>query len=194
MNTNMYVEAFHRVLKHLYLKGKINKRVDRCAFVLLKLARDKGFERIVKLEKGKNSGRINTIKQRHQSSKKLLTSSVQATDQYLSWKVTSADSKAEYHIHQTNKECPHNCSLKRADCNICVHIYYCDCPDALIKGTICKHIRLVARYRSEVETGASPTITTTERGILFEKSPQSRLPKNSGLQGGDMQSAHKFSQ
>ena len=28
INTNMYVESFHRLLKHVYMKGKVNKRVD----------------------------------------------------------------------------------------------------------------------------------------------------------------------
>ena len=68
MNTNMYVEAFHRVLKHIYLKGRINKRLDKCIHVLLKVARDKGFERLLKIEKGKNTGRISTIRDRHQAS------------------------------------------------------------------------------------------------------------------------------
>ena len=39
VNTNMYVEAFHRVLKH-YLKGRVNRRLDKFLYVLLKLARE----------------------------------------------------------------------------------------------------------------------------------------------------------
>ena len=46
INTNMYVEAFHRVLKYVYMKGKVNKRLDNG--VLLKLARDKGFDRLMR--------------------------------------------------------------------------------------------------------------------------------------------------
>ena len=57
INTNMYVEAFHRVLKHIYMKGTINKRVDKCIHILMKYERDKAFERVVKLEKGKMTGR-----------------------------------------------------------------------------------------------------------------------------------------
>lgn len=34
VNTNMYVEAFHRVLKYVYLKGRVNKRLDKCLHVL----------------------------------------------------------------------------------------------------------------------------------------------------------------
>ena len=47
LNTNMYVEAFHHALKYAYMKEKVNKRLDKCIFVLLKLTRDKGFERLV---------------------------------------------------------------------------------------------------------------------------------------------------
>ena len=62
--TNMFVEAFHRVLKYVYMKGKVNKRMDKCIFVLLKLARDKGVN--VSLNwKGKNTERINLIRKRH---------------------------------------------------------------------------------------------------------------------------------
>ena len=61
INTNMYVEAFHRVLKYVYMKGQINKRLDKSLHLLMKLARDKGFERLVKIEKGKNTDRINLI-------------------------------------------------------------------------------------------------------------------------------------
>ena len=55
INTNMYVESFHKVLKYIYLKGKINKRMDRCIYVLMKYCRDKAFNRILKLEKGKST-------------------------------------------------------------------------------------------------------------------------------------------
>ena len=62
---NMYVEAFHRVLKYIYMKGRVNKRLDKFLHVLLKLARDKGFERLVKMEKGKYTERISMIKAQH---------------------------------------------------------------------------------------------------------------------------------
>ncbi len=53
INTNMYVESFHKVIKYMYLKGKTNKRVDKCIQMLMKYERDKIFERLIKLEKGK---------------------------------------------------------------------------------------------------------------------------------------------
>ena len=45
VNTNMFVEAFHRVVKTVYLLHKQNWRIDNLLTVLLKIARDKAFER-----------------------------------------------------------------------------------------------------------------------------------------------------
>ena len=38
INTNMYVESFHRTLKHVYMKGRINKRVDNLLHILIKIS------------------------------------------------------------------------------------------------------------------------------------------------------------
>ena len=93
VNTNMYVEAFHRVLKYLYLKGKTNKRLDRCIGVLLKVSRDKGFERLVKLEKGKCSERTTQIQARHRASLNLSPKNITQSEEYNTWTVVSEDKK-----------------------------------------------------------------------------------------------------
>ena len=61
IDTNMYVESFHRTLKYVYMKGKVNKRVENLLYILMKISRDKTFERICKVEKGKISGRFAKI-------------------------------------------------------------------------------------------------------------------------------------
>ena len=43
------------------------------------------------------------------------------------------------------KVCSINCHLQCNMCNICVHSFSCNCMDALINHTICKHIHLVAK-------------------------------------------------
>ena len=55
LNTNMYVEAFHRLLQHIYMKGTCNKWIDKCIHVLIKLKRNKAFERLIMSKKGKIS-------------------------------------------------------------------------------------------------------------------------------------------
>ena len=52
-----------------------------------------------------------------------------------------------------SKVCPSNCSVKCTDCNVCIHMYYCNCIDAIIHHTICKHIHLVVRYSLDQTTG-----------------------------------------
>ena len=54
MNTNMHSEAFHRVLKIVYLEHRQNRRVD-IIYILLKIARDNECQ---KHEKRKNTHRI----------------------------------------------------------------------------------------------------------------------------------------
>ena len=144
-NTNMYVEAFHRLLKHIYMKGTCNKRVDKCVHVLIELERDKAFERLIKLEKGKVTGRLSVIHKRHLESQKL-SSSLISTVNDNTWLVQSSTVKDKHYIVEKEQdECEANCGLKCQDCNVCVHMTYCcNYNDALIHHTICKHIHLIA--------------------------------------------------
>ena len=112
----------------------------------MKLARDKGFERLVKLEKGKNSGRSHQIKVPHQESKKMSVDLVNQLKEHAAWEVSSTDGKTIYQVLQLNKVCPYTCSIISEDCEISLHMYSCNCPDALIRATICKHIHLVVHF------------------------------------------------
>ncbi len=57
VNTNMFLESFHRVVKIVYLNHKKNRRIDCLISVLLKIVRDKAFERFKKVETGKSTHR-----------------------------------------------------------------------------------------------------------------------------------------
>lgn len=50
VNTNMSVEAFHHSLKTCYFEKKQNRRIDTLLHVL-KIARDKVFERVLRTKK-----------------------------------------------------------------------------------------------------------------------------------------------
>ena len=54
VNTNMFVESFHRLLKVNYLNNKQNCRVDRLIHVLLRIARNLIYEQLNKVEKIKS--------------------------------------------------------------------------------------------------------------------------------------------
>ena len=70
----MYGEAFHRLLKHIYMKETCNKWIDKCVHVLIKLEGDKAFERLIKLEKDKVTGILSVIHKYHLESQKLSSS------------------------------------------------------------------------------------------------------------------------
>ena len=55
----MYIEAFHHVLKYIYLNEKVNKRVDKSIHTLLKINGDKTFERLINMTKGKKNNKDN---------------------------------------------------------------------------------------------------------------------------------------
>ncbi len=170
INTNMYVESFHKVLKYIYFKGKTNRRVDKCIQVLLKYDRDKAFDRLIKLEKGKQTGRIRVINKRHQLSKKLTLSQVSDLN-HSSWKVASSNSKEEYIVTHQTSVCPSKCLLKCVSCNICIHMYYCNCMDATVIHTICKHIHLVVRYNLQLDCKHSENQEINDSTVSKENSP-----------------------
>ena len=126
----------------------------------MKIARDKAFERLIKLKKGKVSQKITTIRSRHKASLLLSTELVEENGTE-DWTVTSASNKAnQYHIKKESVNCTFSCCLHCDDCNICIHQYSCTCPDHLIYATICKHIHLVIRYL-RIQNTSSFNDTTT---------------------------------
>ena len=151
INTNMFCEAFHRVFKYTYLKGKANKRVDKCLVNLIKFKRDKTFERIKKLTKGKLTQKLSMIQARHRNSLNLDFGSVTQSEDN-SWICKSEDGNRNYTVILNSQRCDdRQCSLKCSSCNICVHTYTCSCVDFLLYSTICKHIHLVHQYRERNE-------------------------------------------
>ena len=70
----MFLEASHRVLKVVYFHNKQNRRVDFLITTLLKLSRDKAFERFKKLEVGKTTHRICTINKRRKIAEEIIHS------------------------------------------------------------------------------------------------------------------------
>eukprot|EP00795_Rhopilema_esculentum_P016122 gene16122-7478_t len=152
INTNMFCEAFHRVFKYNYLKGKQNRRVDKCLVNLMKYSRDKNFERIIKLSKGKVTQRLKMIQECHQTSLHLSFANI-TTDSDTEWHVSSETEGRTYDVRLTDQVCSDStCALQCVECKVCVHTYSCTCIDFLLYCTICKHIDLVQRQRQRLGT------------------------------------------
>ena len=56
---------------------------------------------------------------------------------------------------------PHKCLLRCTECSICL----CNLADALIRTTMCKHIHLVARYKSEKATADTDEISGLQENM-----------------------------
>ena len=63
----MFVEAFHSVLKIVYRHYKQNRRVDVLLVTLLRIPKNKAFERFHKMETGKLTHRVCEINKRHKA-------------------------------------------------------------------------------------------------------------------------------
>lgn len=154
INTNMYVENFHKQLKHITLEGISNKRVDELVAKLLQYVTKTAFDRLVKVQKGKASSRVQDIRARHRDSQALGVESVKKVDSK-TWRVPSQTTKEEYLVEELmEQEC---CQLKCASCCVCVHMFSCSCTDQLLRQSICKHIHLVRRSEGHHGHGDNAT-------------------------------------
>ena len=163
VNTNMFLEAFHRTLKVVYLQQKNNRRIDFLLHILLKIAKDKVFERLTKLEKGKYSHRISEINKRHKSGIKMLPHSTNISEKdNKCWIVPSEnDGSVRYTVRLIKETC--DCKLRCSSCMVCVHLYSCTCMDSTLHSTVCKHVHLVKIMSDPV----SEKVTNPQRSLEY---------------------------
>jgi len=151
VNTNMFTESFHRLLKVVYLEGKQNRRVDTLLHTLLRIARNLIFEQLTKEEKGKLSHRKCEVTKRHKTAVELIDVCTVTHEEETVWKVQSQSNKnTEYTINQLSKTC--SCKLGCSHCGACFHMYNCSCIDYALHSTVCKHIHLVQMHIATAST------------------------------------------
>ncbi len=169
VNTNMFLESSHRILKIVYLEHKQNRRIDKLLTVLLKIARDKLFQRLFKVEKNKNTHRLCEIRRRHAKCLTLVGKvEVKPFDKNI-WTVQSEHFPCTmYKITKVAENC--DCQLVCSKCNICVHMFTCTCMDASIHATICKHVHLVIQvtFNPQIESENRMEAATDFSQAFFE--------------------------
>ena len=105
INTNVFCEAFHRVFKYNYLKGKVNQRVDHYLVNLVKYNGDQMFERIIKVTKGKANHRFKYIQVRHRSSARMCFTVITESEEEDMWKAASEDAKRSDMVRSLDEKC-----------------------------------------------------------------------------------------
>ena len=145
INTNMYVESFHRLLKVVYLEHKQNRRFDHLIHTLCKISRDKAFQHLQKAYKGKVTYRISEIHHRHKTAEKMISDGCSITAvSDSSWTVPSQHSITSYYTVSLLDQDICQCKMRCSFCGTCVHMYSCSCADWATHSTVCKHIHVVA--------------------------------------------------
>ena len=178
VNTNMAIEAFHRLLKVCYMEKKQNRRVDKLLHLLLKVARDKIFERFLKTQKGKTTYRQSEINKRHKTASETMeTFSCVSSTSTGSWTVKCTDSSKSHRVDQLSTE-PPCCRLCCQVCKVCVHSFSCDCLDYILHATICKHIHLVQMHSESLSfEGCKTGVASNESSPPpFSSFPDSEPP------------------
>lgn len=146
INTNMYLESFHKTLKHIYLEGKKVKRLDKTINAVMKFTRDSIFQRLIKLSKNVPCEKVQKIRQSHTVSMAFKLDQIQILKNEEGYLIQSQSNPSlQHHIVKVGETCNHPSCLKCIKCNICVHTFHCSCMDNLIKLNICKHIHACAR-------------------------------------------------
>ncbi|XP_033633577.1 uncharacterized protein LOC117295121 [Asterias rubens] len=147
LTPGVFHEAFHVVFQQVYVQGDVNKRVDSCLIHLLKYIRDKTFHWMVKFPRVKVTMRLKVIRDHHLQSMMMSFVQVKQLEDCECWEVHTEDKNTSYVVERLAISCPtKECRLHCEECNVCVHTFFCNCPDCLINSTICKHIHLVQRF------------------------------------------------
>lgn len=169
INTNMYLEAFHKVLKHIYLEGKQVKRLDKSINAVMKLARDSFFKRLIKLAKNHSSDKTQDVHRSHKASVTIELRDVETVEEQKTWIVPSkSNSVQKYLVSWVQNTCECVC-LKCCYCNICIHTFKCSCTDNVIKMNICKHIHFCARTfftRTDTDTINNKNLDNTNDELV----------------------------
>ncbi len=122
----MHLESSHRVLKVVYLKHKHNRKIDHLVTILLKISRDKAFDRMRKVEIGKSTHRTCEISKRHRNAEKKVQSQCYNIVSISSaiWEVESERQHGKFHTVCYNDN---SCASKLIcnTCRICIHQYSC---------------------------------------------------------------------
>ena len=190
MVTSMHIEATFRVIKHVYLKGIANRRLDVLICNLLQFAADRAQLTATKIARPAYVKLENAISKKHRVNAKpyfddqTMIEQVSATH----WKVKSSTEKTvymRYNVHlvntgsckcQTSPVCQQLLSKAAIGerlqgvsdkdlprCGLCDCRYECSCEDWRFRSRSCKHMHAVHSlfYTIPAAMGDMPTVWLT---------------------------------
>ena len=120
------------------MNGKNVKRMDHSLNLLLNLVYNMMSDRLINVEKGVISTRIQKIRVSHNKSQQMDVTITPWSEEEC-WIVQSENKESigYYELRILDRNC--RCKLRCDKCNICIHYYSCTCHDYLIRSNLCKH-------------------------------------------------------
>ncbi|XP_049770451.1 uncharacterized protein LOC126109429 [Schistocerca cancellata] len=183
INTNMALENLHRNLKHIYLKGKKVKRLDKGIHALMRFLNFRMRDRLIAIYRGKLTKKLSVLRVRHNESVPLSEKLVVTVSTVL-WNVMSCSNTEFYSVSKNLDSC--SCGLRCKDCDHCIHAFSCTCADSSILWNMCKHVHLVCRVIKQMEStqssrsnsGAAAIIPCAEAAALVQQLSSPAQTKN----------------
>ena len=112
------------------------------------------------------------------TSKRLLLTCTVTKSKDASWLVDSQTNPGStYTVTRENSECPFHCHI-RCVCRICIHMDSCTCSDALVHGTICKHIHLTVQSMGTSKGVHDDTISNLKIANILNTVQQTETTKD----------------
>ncbi|KAK3925935.1 Sentrin-specific protease 1 [Frankliniella fusca] len=153
VNTTGHIESFHHRLKRVYLKRKINKRLDDLIHILYDIEWDDHCSRLREASIG-FAVQPQHILERHQRGLLMEDSMIieQSLDKLWEVKSVAGSSSTTYIAERYKDSCNFEfCFSKytKPECHgLCAHLFSCSCPD---HHPLCKHIHKLQSYLTRGE-------------------------------------------
>ncbi|KAJ1526462.1 hypothetical protein ONE63_009595 [Megalurothrips usitatus] len=139
INTTGHIESFHHRLKKVYLKRKVNRRLDDLVNILLDIEWDDHVARVREVTVG-TASQPQDILQRHKRAMSLKDEDLKQVDEN-TWDIKASSGKDIYFIVHYHEKCPSDHCFSKciqlACSSLCAHMYSCSCKD---NHPLCKHV------------------------------------------------------
>ncbi|KAF7268851.1 hypothetical protein GWI33_018049 [Rhynchophorus ferrugineus] len=135
ISTNLAIESFIKLLNYNKLQRQCDIGVERLLDLLEEIVNERMWQAIINSHKKAID----------------LEGKVEAQGSGM-FKVPSSTDNNEYYIVSTIEKCNKGCTFGYcSQCEVCLHVYKCDCPENSIKYVLCIHIHAVALFKKKAE-------------------------------------------
>ncbi|KFM83294.1 hypothetical protein X975_22867, partial [Stegodyphus mimosarum] len=140
LSTDIHLEIMYRILRYCCREGKKTK-LNKFIFVLMKFVRDKMLDRFSNsIDEEKINLARESINACHNLGLEILSSDIHAVSEKL-WSIRSKEEN--FYVSHEMTTCLEHCNLRCEECDICIHMFTCNCVHNLINGSLCPHIHAV---------------------------------------------------